>query len=260
MTLFESSLRKLNLPKCVMDDIISIRNICMEAEQPQPAQPAQPQAAKQQNATTPQNNPQQAQPTANAQAQTTPQQGQAQPNAQANPQAQGQAQPNAQGNPQEQGQPQGNQQQKQEPAQQENNISEDQIDSKKLMAQFDNYLKGCQENVKKALATQFGENAKAIIDEVNQYTKSDKPINFDEEIAPLLKVNGKFADQKVVDDVKQRLQKYFGLKIATAEEEPDEKQEQPKQQNDAQATKQPAQQQGKEQPAQPAVQLRSLSH
>lgn len=241
-----------------MDDIVSIRKICMEAEQPQPAQPAQPQAAKQQNATTPQNNPQQAQPTANAQAATTPQQGQAQPNAQANPQAQGQAQPNAQGNPQAQEQPQGNQQQK--PAQQENNLSEDQIDSNKLMAQFNNYLKGCQENVKKALATQFGENANAIIDEVNQYVKSNSPINFDEEIAPLLKVNGKFADQKVVDDVKQRLQKYFGLKIATAEEEPDEKQEQPKQQNDAQATQQPAQQQGKEQPAQPAVPLRSLSH
>lgn len=229
-----------------MDDIVSIRNICMEAEQPQPAQPAQPQAAKQQNATTPQNNPQQAQPTANAQAQTTPQQGQAQPNAQANSQAQGQ--------------PQGNQQQKQEPAQQENNLSEDQIDSNKLMAQFNNYLKGCQENVKKALATQFGENANAIINEVNQYVKSNSPINFDEEIVPLLKVNGKFADQKVVDDVKQRLQKYFGLKIATAEQEPNETQEQPKQQNAAQANQQPAQQQGKKQPAQPAVQLRSLSH
>ena len=246
MTLFESSLRKLNLPKCIMDDIVSIRNICMEAEQPQPAQPAQPQAAKQQNATTPQNNPQQAQPTANAQAQTTPQQGQAQPNAQANSQAQGQ--------------PQGNQQQKQEPAQQENNLSEDQIDSNKLMAQFNNYLKGCQENVKKALVTQFGENANAIINEVNQYVKSNSPINFDEEIVPLLKVNGKFADQKVVDDVKQRLQKYFGLKIATSEQEPNETQEQPKQQNDAQANQQPAQQQGKKQPAQPAVQLRSLSH
>lgn len=239
-----------------MDDIVSIRNICMEAEQPQPAQPAQPQAAKQQNATTPQNNPQQAQPTANAQATTTPQQGQAQPNAQGNPQEQGQAQPNAQA----QGQPQGNQQQKQEPAQQENNLSEDQIDSNKLMAQFNNYLKGCQENVKKALATQFGENANAIINEVNQYVKSNSPINFDEEIVPLLKVNGKFADQKVVDDVKQRLQKYFGLKIATAEQEPDEKKEQPQQQNAAQATQQPAQQQGKKQPAQPAVQLRSLSH
>lgn len=228
----------------------------MEAEQPQPAQPAQPQAANQQNATTPQNNPQQAQPTANAQATTTPQQGQAQPNAQGNPQAQGQAQPN----PQEQGQPQGNQQQKQEPAQQETNLSEDQIDSKKLMAQFENYLKGCQENVKKALTTQFGENANAIINEVNQYVKSNKPINFDEEIVPLLKVNGKFADQKVIDDVKQRLQKYFGLKIATAEQEPDEKKEQPQQQNAAQATQQPAKQQGKEPPAQPAVPLRSLSH
>lgn len=259
MTLFESSLRKLNLPKCVIDDIVSIRNICMEAEQPQPAQPAQPQAANQQNATPPQNNTQQAQPTANAQATTTPQQGQAQPNAQANPQAQGQAQPNAQGNPQEQGQPQGNQTNTQEP-QQENNISEDQIDSKKLMTEFNNYLKGCQENVKKALAKQFGENANAIIDEVNQYVKSNSPINFDEEIAPLLKVDGKFADQKVVEDVKQRLQKYFGLKIATAEQEPDEKQEQPKQQNAAQATQQPAQQQGKKEPAQPAVPLRSLSH
>lgn len=249
MTLFESSLRKLNLPKCVMDDIVSLRNICMEAEQPQPAkptQPAQPQATHKQNVTTQQNKPQQTQPQANTQASTAPQQGQAQPNAQANAQAQGQ--------------PQGNQQQKQEPAQQENNLSEDQIDSNKLMAQFNNYLKGCQENVKKALTTQFGENANAIINEVNQYVKSNSPINFDEEIVPLLKVNGKFADQKVVDDVKQRLQKYFGLKIATAEQEPDEKKEQPQQQNAAQATQQPAQQQGKEQPAQPAVPLRSLSH
>lgn len=245
MTLFESSLRKLNLPKCVIDDIVSIRNICMEAEQPQPAQPAQPQAAKQQNATTAQNNPQQAQPTANAQAQTTPQQAQAQPNAQENTQAQGQ--------------PQGNQANKQAP-QKENNLTEDQIDSNKLMAQFNNYLEGCKENVKKALATQFGENANAIINEVNQYVKSNTPINFDEEIVPLLKVNGKFADQKVVEDVKQRLQKYFGLKIATAEQEPNETQEQPKQQNAAQANQQPAQQQGKKQPAQPAVQLRSLSH
>lgn len=232
-----------------MDDIVSIRNICMEAEQPQPAQPAQPaqpQATPKQNATTPQNKPQPAQPQANAQAQTTPQQGQ--------------AQPNAQGNPQAQGQPQGNQQQKQEPTQQETNLSEDQIDSSKLMAQFNNYLKGCQENVKKALATQFGENANAIINEVNQYVKSNSPINFDEEIVPLLKVNGKFADQKVVEDVKQRLQKYFGLKIATAEQEPNETQEQPQQQNAAQANQQAAQQQGKKQPAQPAIPLRSLSH
>lgn len=230
-----------------MDDIVSIRNICMEAEQPaQPAQPAQPQAAKQQNATTPQNKPQQEQPQANAQAKPTPQQGQAQPNANGNPQAQGQ---------------QGNQENKQAP-QQENNLSEDQIDSNKLMAQFNNYLKGCQENVKKALTTQFGENANAIINEVNQYTKSNTPINFDEEIVPLLKVNGKFADQKVVEDVKQRLQKYFGLKIATAEQEPNETQTQaqPQQQNAAQANQQPAQQQGQKQPAKPAVQLRSLSH
>lgn len=248
MTLFESSLRKLNLPKCIMDDIVSLRNICMEAEQTQPtqpAQPAQPQAAPKQNATPQQNNPQPAQPQANAQAKTTPQQGQ--------------AQPNAQGNPQAQGQPQGNQANKQAP-QKENNLTEDQIDSNKLMAQFNNYLKGCQENVKKALATQFGENANAIINEVNQYVKSNSPINFDEEIVPLLKVNGKFADQKVVEDVKQRLQKYFGLKIATAEQEPNETQEQPQQQNAAQANKQPAQQQGQKQPAQPAVQLRSLSH
>ena len=114
--------------------------------------------------------------------------------------------------------------------------------------------------IRNHLTTQFGENANAIINEVNQYVKSNSPINFDEEIVPLLKVNGKFADQKVVDDVKQRLQKYFGLKIATSEQEPNEPKEQPKQQNAAQANQQPAQQQGKKQPAQPAVQLRSLSH
>ena len=55
MTLFESTIRKLNIPRCVIDDIITIRNICMEAEQPQPKQPDN----QQQNATQTQAQPKQ---------------------------------------------------------------------------------------------------------------------------------------------------------------------------------------------------------
>ena len=69
------------------------------------------------------------------------------------------------------------------------------------------------QKVEDVLVKQFGENGKTIIDEVNQYVKTNEPIDFDVEIVPLLR-NGKEApQQKVIDDVRNRLQKYFGLKI-----------------------------------------------
>ena len=171
------------------------------AQQPVQQQPVQqpPQPPQQQNTTQPQA-PQ------NAPAQANPQQGQ-QP-AQGN--SQPQAQPQQQAPQQQQPQPQQNQQASQN---QNAQITENQVNAKKLIESFNTYLEDCKKKVENVLVKQFGENGKTIIDEVNQYVKTNEPIDFDMEIVPLLKNSKEAPQQKVIDDVRNRLQKYFGLKI-----------------------------------------------
>jgi len=224
MTLFESEIRKLNIPRCIMDSIVSLRNICMEAEQPQPqqaTQPAQKQPQPQQQQPKPQQNaaPQQ-QPAPQAQPQQNAPQTAQQPAA---GNQQGQTQPPAQenGQPQQTAQPQqaNNAQGKQQIPE---NIDENQVDSNKLLKQFNNFLEGCRKRVEERLIADFGDKGKTIIETVKEYTKTGSPIDFDMEILPLLTKNGEAPTKKVINEVRDRLQKYFGLKIS----EPKQKQQQ----------------------------------
>lgn len=221
MTLFESTIQKLNIPRCVIDDIVAIRNICMEAEQPQ--QPAQTQAAKPAQPQQPpqQQNPAQSQPQqqANKQQDAT----QAQPQQNANPQA-----GNQQGQPQaqENAQPQQPQQNKQDIPQ---NIEENQVNSGVLMKVFNKFLKDCQGKVTQYLVNKFGqENADNIIKNITPYMNGAEPINFKQVIFPYLLVNGKSNPQDV-KNVSEKLKKYFGLEYADAKA--DTKQQQPAQQH-----------------------------
>jgi hypothetical protein len=232
MTLFESTIQKLNIPRCVIDDIVAIRNICMEAEQPQ--QPAQAQAAK---PAQPQQPPQQQNP-----AQSQPQQpankqqdaAQAQPQQNANPQAGNQqGQPQAQENAQQQ--PQQNQQEIPQ------NIEETQVDSNKLMAVFNNYLSSCQKKFTKMLESKFGQNAQTAINNVKQYVESNSKIDFNKEVAPFLTVNGQpITDPKVIDGIRNNFKKYFGASFVSDKPE-EKKQEQPKPQAQPQEQAQPQQ-------------------
>lgn len=226
MTLFESTINKLNIPRYVIDDIISIRNICMEAEQQTPAaqqqppaQPAQPQqpAQKQPPQQPPQQNATQAQP----QQKAAPQQATEQP-AKEQPQAQ------------ENAQPQQPQQNKQDIPQ---NIEENQVNSGVLMKVFNKFLKDCQDKVTQYLVNKFGqENADNIIKNITPYMNGAEPINFKQVIFPYLLVNGKSNPQDV-KDVSEKLKKYFGLEYADAKA--DTKQQQPAQQQPPEQT-QPA--------------------
>ena len=226
MTLFESTIQKLNIPRCVIDDIVAIRNICMEAEQPQ--QPAQTQAAKPAQPQQPpqQQNPAQAQPQqpANQQQGAT----QAQPQQNANQQAgTQQEQPQAQGNAQQQ-QPQQNQQEVPQ------NIEESQVDSNKLMAAFNNYLSGCQKQFTEKLESKFGQNAQTAINNVKQYVESNSKIDFNKEVAPFLTIKGNpINDPKIIDRIRNNFTKYFGATFTS--DKPEAKpQEQPKPQEQAQ--------------------------
>ena len=231
MTLFESTIQKLNIPRCVIDDIVAIRNICMEAEQPQ--QPAQAQAAKPaQPQQPPQQNPAQSQPQQPA---NKPQDAtQAQPQQNANPQAGNQqGQPQAQGNAQQQ--PQQNQQEIPQ------NIEENQVDSNKLMAVFNNYLSSCQKKFTKMLESKFGQNAQTAINNVKQYVESNSKIDFNKEVAPFLTVNGQpITDPKVIDGIRNNFKKYFGASFVSDKPE-EKKQEQPKPQAQPQEQAQPQQ-------------------
>lgn len=229
MTLFESTIRKLNIPKCVIDDIVAIRNICMEAEQPQ--QPAQKQATnpaqqQQQKPTQPQ------QPASQQQKPTQPQQ----PANQQQNAAQAQTQQNANpqtGTQQGQQQAQGNaQQQPQQNAEEvPQNIEESQVNANKLMEAFNNYLSGCQKKFTQMLESKFGQDAQTAINNVKQYVESNSKIDFNKEVAPFLTVNGKpITDQKVIDGIRNNFKKYFGATFVS--DKPEAKpQEQPKQQS-----------------------------
>lgn len=207
MTLFEASMHKLNIPKCVMDDIVAIRNICMEAEapaQPQATQPAQqPQKQtqpqpQQQNAAPQQ--PQQQPPQQNAQVQAGAEQ------------AQGE-QP-AKEPPQEQAQPQTPQDNKQANQQDEGNITEDKVDKNKLLKEFNNYLAACKQKLQKKIENEFPEHGKTIMGKVIQAAKENSPLDFNTEIASFLTQNGKvITDKNVLNDIRGRLEKYFGVKF-----------------------------------------------
>jgi FtsZ-interacting cell division protein ZipA len=220
MTLFESTINKLNIPRYVIDDIISIRNICMEAEQQTPAaqqqppaQPAQPQQPAQQKPA-PQQPPQQNATQAQPQQTAAPQQATEQP-AKEQPQAQENAQP----------QQQQQQQNKQDIPQ---NIEESQVNSGVLMKVFNKFLKDCQGKVTQYLVNKFGqENANNIIKNITPYMNGAEPISFKQVIFPYLLVNGKSNPQDV-KDVSEKLKKYFGLEYADAKA--DTKQQQPAQQ------------------------------
>jgi hypothetical protein len=219
MTLFESTINKLNIPRYVIDDIISIRNICMEAEQETPAaqqqppaQPAQPQQpAQKQPPQQPPQPPQQNATQAQPQQKAAPQQATEQP-VKEQPQAQENAQPQ---------QPQ----QKQDIPQ---NIEENQVNSGVLMKVFNKFLKDCQGKVTQYLVNKFGqENADNIIKNITPYMNGAEPISFKQVIFPYLLVNGKSNPQDV-KDVSEKLKKYFGLEYADAKA--DTKQQQPAQQ------------------------------
>lgn len=228
MTLFESTINKLNIPRYVIDDIISIRNICMEAEQQTPAaqqqppaQPAQPQQpAQKQPSQQPPQPPQQNATQAQPQQKAAPQQATGQP-VKEQPQAQENAQPQ--------------QQQKQQDIPQ--NIEENQVNSGVLMKVFNKFLKDCQDKVTQYLVNKFGqENADNIIKNITPYMNGAEPINFKQVIFPYLLVNGKSNPQDV-KDVSEKLKKYFGLEYADAKA--DTKQQQPAQQQPPEQT-QPA--------------------
>lgn len=237
MTLFESEIRKLNIPRCIMDSIVALRNICMEAEQQQqPQQAAQPaqQQPQQQQQQQPQPKPQQ---NAAPQQQPAPQ-AQPQQNAQQTPQQP--AAGNQQGQNQQPAQENGQQQQPAQPQQENNaqgnkqipeNIDENQVDSNKLLKQFNNFLEGCKKRVEERLISDFGDKGKTIIETVKEYTKTGSPIDFDMEILPLLTKNGEAPTKKIINEVRDRLQKYFGLKISEPkqkqQQKPENKQEQP---------------------------------
>jgi hypothetical protein len=219
MTLFESTINKLNIPRYVIDDIISIRNICMEAEQETPAaqqqppaQPAQPQQpAQKQPPQQPPQPPQQNATQAQPQQKAAPQQATEQP-VKEQPQAQENAQPQ---------QPQ----QKQDIPQ---NIEENQVNSGVLMKVFNKFLKDCQGKVTQYLVNKFGqENADNIIKNITPYMNGAEPISFKQVIFPYLLVNGKSNPQDV-KDVSEKLKKYFGLEYADTKA--DTKQQQPAQQ------------------------------
>lgn len=205
----------------------------MEAEQPQ--QPAQAQAAKPAQ-------PQQQPPQQQNPAQTQPQQpankqqdaAQAQPQQNANPQAGNQqGQPQAQENAQQQ--PQQNQQEVPQ------YIEENQVDSNKLMAVFNNYLSSCQKKFTKMLESKFGQNAQTAINNVKQYVESNSKIDFNKEVAPFLTVNGQpITDPKVIDGIRNNFKKYFGATFVSDKPE-EKKQEQPKPQAQPQEQAQPQQ-------------------
>jgi len=207
MTLFEASIHKLDIPKCVMDDIVAIRNICMEAEAP-----AQPQAAK------PAQQPQkqtQPQPQQNA----APQQPQQQPQPQQNTQAQAgaeqtQGEQPAKEPPQEQAQQQTPQDNKQANQQDDGNITEDKVDKNKLLKAFNNYLAACKQKLQKKIENEFPEHGKTIMGKVIQAANENSPLDFNTEIASFLTQNGKvITDKNVLNDIRGRLEKYFGVKF-----------------------------------------------
>ena len=254
MTLFESTIRKLNIPRCVIDDIITIRNICMEAEQPQPKQPDN----QQQNATQKQAQPKQ--PDNQQQNATQTQAQPKQPDNQQQNATQTQAQPKQPYNQQQnatQAQNQTNTNQQEDAPQEQHqntedvpqNIEETQVDVKKLMNVFNDYMSGCQKKLTNSLISKFGQDAQTAIDNVKSYAESNSQIDFNKEVAPFLSVNGNpVSDPKVLDEIRKQLAKYFGANFVSSTPE-EKKQETEKPQEQQEKTQVQKQEQTQAQPA-----------
>ena len=249
MTLFESTIRKLNIPRCVIEDIITIRNICMEAEQPQPKQPDN----QQQNATQAQVQPKQ---TNNQQEQTQPkQQDNKQQNTTQTQNKTKQTDNQQQNATQAQNQTNTNQQEDAPQEQHQNtedvpqNIEETQVDVKKLMNVFNDYMSGCQKKLTNSLISKFGQDAQTAIDNVKSYAESNSQIDFNKEVAPFLSVNGNpVSDPKVLDEIRKQLAKYFGANFVSSTPE-EKKQETEKPQEQQEKTQVQKQEQTQAQPA-----------
>ena len=252
MTLFESTIRKLNIPRCVIDDIITIRNICMEAEQPK-----QPDN-QQQNATQTQAQPKQ--PDNQQQNATQTQAQPKQPDNQQQNATQTQAQPKQPDNQQQnatqtQNQTNTNQQEDAPQEQHQNtedvpqNIEETQVDVKKLMNVFNDYMSGCQKKLTNSLISKFGQDAQTAIDNVKSYAESNSQIDFNKEVAPFLSVNGNpVSDPKVLDEIRKQLAKYFGASFVNSKPE-EKKQETAKPQDQQEKTQVQKQEETQTQPA-----------
>lgn len=217
MTLFESEIRKLNIPVFVMDSVVSIRNICMEAEAPAQPQAAQPsQQPPQQTPPQPQEPQQQNTSQQNAAPQAQPQMQPAAPTQAGAEQAQGEK--TAQEVPQDNGQQQNPQNNNQDNQQADENITEDKVDKNKLLTKFNNYLAGCKKKLQTKIETDFPEYGKTIMGKVIQAAQEDSPLDFNREIASFLTQNGKLVtDKNVLNDIRGRLEKYFGVKFKSGE-------------------------------------------
>ena len=239
MTLFESTIRKLNIPRCVIDDIITIRNICMEAEQPQPKQPDN----QQQNATQTQAQPKQPD---NQQQNATQTQTQTQPKQPDNQQQNATQTQNQTNTNQQEDAPQEQHQNTEDVPQ---NIEETQVDVKKLMNVFNDYMSGCQKKLTNSLISKFGQDAQTAIDNVKSYAESNSQIDFNKEVAPFLSVNGNpVSDPKVLDEIRKQLAKYFGANFVSSKPE-EKKQETAKPQDQQEKTQVQKQEQTQTQPA-----------
>lgn len=192
----------------------------MEAEQPQPKQPDN----QQQNATQTQAQPKQPD---NQQQNATQTQNQTNTNQQEDaPQEQHQ---NTEDVPQ--------------------NIEETQVDVKKLMNVFNDYMSGCQKKLTNSLISKFGQDAQTAIDNVKSYAESNSQIDFNKEVAPFLSVNGTpVSDPKVLDEIRKQLAKYFGASFVNSKPE-EKKQETAKPQDQQEKTQVQKQEQTQTQPA-----------
>jgi len=209
----------------------------MEAEapaQPHETQPAQQpqkqtQPQPQQQNTAPQQ-PQQQPPQQNAQAQAGTEQSQGEQPAKELPQAQGQPQT-----------PQDNKQANQANQQDDGNITEDKVDKNKLLKEFNNYLAACKQKLQKKIENEFPEHGKTIMGKVIQAAKENSPLDFNTEIASFLTQNGKLVtDKNVLNDIRGRLEKYFGVKFKAGQPAAQEQKPQAKP-NEEQAPQEQAQ-------------------
>ena len=129
------------------------------------------------------------------------------------------------------------------------NIEETQVDVKKLMNVFNDYMSGCQKKLTNSLISKFGQDAQTAIDNVKSYAESNSQIDFNKEVAPFLSVNGTpVSDPKVLDEIRKQLAKYFGASFVNSKPE-EKKQETAKPQDQQENTQVQKQEQTQAQPA-----------
>ena len=129
------------------------------------------------------------------------------------------------------------------------NIEETQVDVKKLMNVFNDYMAGCQKKLTNSLISKFGQDAQTAIDNVKSYAESNSQIDFNKEVAPFLSVNGNpVSDPKVLDEIRKQLAKYFGASFVNSKPE-EKKKETAKPQDQQEKTQVQKQEQTQTQPA-----------